>query len=148
MTTDPSTPANPDYRTVIERIVALPGFIHEMGVELDHLAPGAADMVLAPRPGLLQFTGAVHGGAVGALADHAAGCAATSLMPAGQVAITAEYKINFLELAKGDAVVARARVERAGRRVTVVRVDVFARTGDDERKCAIATVTLTPTALG
>ncbi len=148
MVSDAPTPANPGYREVIERIAGLPGFIQEMGVDLDRLAPGEADMVLVPRPGLLQFTGAVHGGAVGALADHAAGCAATSLMPEGQVAITAEYKINFLEPAKGDAVVARARVERAGRRVTVVRVDVYARAGGEERKCAIATVTLTPANFG
>ena len=148
MSTQAPTPENPRFREVIARIVGLPGFIQEMGVELDRLEPGEADMRLVPRPGLLQFTGAVHGGAVGALADHAAGCAATSLMPEGQVAITAEYKINFLEPAKGEAVVARARVERAGRRVTVVRVDVYARTGEAERKCAIATVTLTPARFG
>lgn len=145
----PDTPANPNYETFVRRILDQEGFIKEIGATLEHLAPGRVDLALVPLPGLLQFTGAVHGGVVSALADHAAGAAATTLLPEGQIAVTVEYKINFLRQAKGERVVAEAEVEQSGRKFSVATSNVYAETADGtRRKCAVAIVTLVPAALG
>jgi uncharacterized protein (TIGR00369 family) len=47
-------------------------------------------------------------------------------MPAGSEVVTIEYKINFVRPAAGSEVVAEGQVLRAGRSVTVARVDVHA----------------------
>lgn len=143
------TPANPNYETFVRQMMEQEGFIHEIGTNLDYLVPGEVHLSLVPLPGLLQFTGAIHGGVVSALADHAAGAAATSLLPAGQIALTLEYKINFLRQAKGEKIVAEAKVEQTGRQFSVVTSEVFAVDADgNRRKCAVALVTLAPVALG
>ena len=137
-----------ELRALIEAAMRGPGFIPMIGARLVRFGNGEAELALTPRPDLLQFTGAVHGGVIGALADHAAGGAATTLLPAGQIAVSAEYKINFLAQAKGDEIIARAKVERAGRSLIVVGSSVYARRGGEETKCAVALVTLTPVPFG
>jgi uncharacterized protein (TIGR00369 family) len=143
MTTD-----NQDLAAVLDAAMQRPGFIRAIGARLVRHAPGEVELALVPREDLLQFTGALHGGVVSALADHAAGGAATTLLPKGQIAVTAEFKINFLAPAKGDEVLARARVERAGKHLIVVSAAVYARRGAEETKCAVALVTLAPVPLG
>jgi uncharacterized protein (TIGR00369 family) len=137
-----------ELKALIESAMRGPGFIHMIGTLLVRFGKGACELALATRPDLLQFTGAVHGGVIGALADHAAGGAAATLLPAGQIAVSAEYKINFLAQAKGEEIVARAQVERAGRSLIVVGSSVYARRGGEETKCAVALVTLTPVPFG
>jgi uncharacterized protein (TIGR00369 family) len=133
-----------ELRAMIEAAMRGPGFIPMIGTRLVRFGKGECELALSPRPDLLQFTGAVHGGVIGALADHAAGGAAATLLPAGQIAVSAEYKINFLAQAKGEEIIARAKVERAGRSIIVVGSSVYARRGGEETKCAIALVSLTP----
>ena len=140
---------NPNYEAFIRQMLDQKGFIQEIGTSLDHIAPGEVHLSLEPLPGLLQFTGAIHGGVVSALADHAAGAAATTLMPAGQIAVTVEYKINFLRQAKGERIVAEAEVEQTGTKFSVVASNVYAVSAEGaRRKCATAIVTLVPVALG
>jgi uncharacterized protein (TIGR00369 family) len=143
-----SSAARPDLERILDAAMSRPGFIRAIGARLVRCAPGEVELALTPREDLQQFTGAVHGGVVGALADHAAGGAATTVLPAGQIAVTAEFKINFLAPAKGEEIIARAKVERAGRSLVVVSAAVFARQGDSETKCAVALVTLTPVPFG
>ena len=137
-----------ELKALIEAAMSGPGFISMIGARLVHVGKGEAELALTPRADLLQFTGALHGGVVGALADHAAGGAASTLLPQGQIAVTAEYKINFLAQAKGEEIIARAKVERAGKSLIVVVASVYARKGTQEAKCAVALVTLTPVAFG
>jgi acyl-coenzyme A thioesterase PaaI-like protein len=47
-----------------------------------------------------------------------------------------EFKLNLVAPAQGDAFIARARVKRAGRTLTVVSADVFAQRGAEERLVA------------
>jgi uncharacterized protein (TIGR00369 family) len=143
-----SANADVDLRDLIEAAMSRPGFIKAIGARLVRCAAGEAELALSPRPDLLQFTGAVHGGVVGALADHAAGGAATTLLPKGHIAVTAEFKINFLTPARGEEILARAKVERAGRSLIVASAAVYARDAGSETKCAIALVTLTSVPFG
>ncbi len=137
-------PKDPDYAAKVGRVMAAQGFTKSIGTELLDVGPGTVEIALTPTANLFQFTGALHGGVVSALADHAAGGAATSLYPADQIAVTIELKINFLEPATGDRIVARAQVERVGRNICVVTSRVYAVSDGVEGQCALATVTLTP----
>lgn len=145
----PETPPNPNYDAFVRQMIDQEGFIKEIGVTLEHVEPGRVHLALKPLPGLLQFTGAIHGGVVSALADHAAGAAASTMLPEGTIALSVEYKINFLRQAKGERIVAEAVVEQSGRQFSVVSSDVYAEAADgSRRKCATAIVTLVPVAFG
>ena len=71
------------------------------------------------------------------MGDSAAGYAALTLMPAEAEVLTTEIKINLLAPASGDVIIAKGRVIKAGRRLTIVGADVFAITGDQEKHIAI-----------
>jgi acyl-coenzyme A thioesterase PaaI-like protein len=57
-------------------------------------------------------------------------------MPPGAAVLSVEFKINLLAPAVGDRIVARGRVIRAGKTVTVCWGDVTAYAGDSERLVA------------
>jgi uncharacterized protein (TIGR00369 family) len=83
-----------------------------------------------------QQQGFFHGSVIGAVADTAGGYAALSLLPIGSEVVTLEYKVNFLRPAVGDRLMADASVLRAGRSVTVTRVDVFVEARGHRSLCA------------
>lgn len=118
------------------------GLMETMGATLGAVEAGIVEVVLRPSPAISQQHGFVHGGAISAIADSAAGYAALSLMPLDRAVLTTELKINFLAPAKGDRVVARGRVVKPGRTLTVVQTDVFAETGGKERLVALLTATM------
>ena len=62
-------------------------------------------------------------------------------MPPGAEVLTVEFKINLLAPAAGERLVARGRVVRSGRNLTVCRGDAVA-IGDGEEK-HVATMTAT-----
>ena len=95
-------------------------------------------------PGFCQQQGFGHGGITFALGDTAAGYAALSLMPPEKEVLTAELKINFLAPATGDAMEATGEVVRAGRRLLVVRAEVFALAGETRRSIALMMGTMCP----
>ena len=103
-----------------------------IGAELISVKPGVVEIRLAIRSGLLQQHEFVHAGVVSAIADSAAGYAALSLLEEGREVLTAEFKINLLAPAKGEHLVARSRVLRSGRRLSVCASDVFAVAGGEE----------------
>lgn len=132
------TPRDPDYAARIARNFAAQGFMTLLGAELASVAPGAVSIRLPVRPELTQQHGFAHAGAAWAIADSAAGFAAQSLMGAEDGVLTVELKINLLAPADGAALVAEGRVERAGRRLTVCRSDVYAEGPGERRHIATA----------
>ncbi len=90
----------------------------------------------------MQFNGFFHGGVISGLVDHAAGAAATTALPPGRMAVTIDLHVNFLSPADGETLVARANAVQVGNTVCVARVEVSTRSAAEERRCAIATVTL------
>lgn len=105
------------------------------GAELVRLEPGRAELALDVRDNLKQQHGFVHGGVISYLADNAITFAAGSLFGDS---LTLELKTNYLRPALGERLVARAEVAHAGRRHAVVRCELLARSGDEERLCAVA----------
>lgn len=105
------------------------GLMRTLGATLGRVAPGEVEIVLVPKPEISQQHGFVHAGAVSAIADSAAGNAALSLMPAGRGVLTTEFKINLVSPAAGERIIARGRVVKAGRTLTLVQSDVLAESG-------------------
>jgi len=127
---------------ILERVMDLPGFPKSSGMRVVAAEPGKVTMALKKRPDLTQFFGHFHGGVITALADHAAGAAATTAMPEGKLAVTVEIKINFLGPADGEEIIARAETMQAGPTIGVVKVEVISQKAGSERVCAFATATM------
>src|SRR5262252_7676705 len=107
-------------------------FMATLGARLGHVGPGEVDIELPVRDALAQQHGYVHAGALASVLDSAAGYAAFTLMPANAAVLSIEFKINMLEPARGRSIVARGRVLRAGRTITVCRADALATDGERE----------------
>ena len=86
------------------------GLMTTLGAALGNIAPGSVEISLVPNPAITQQHGFVHAGAVTAIADTA-----LSLMKGGVGVLTTEFKINLVAPAKGDRIIARARVVKPGR---------------------------------
>jgi uncharacterized protein (TIGR00369 family) len=112
------------------------GLMRAIDAELVTLEPGRCTVEVPFSESVGQQQGFFHGGVIGALADTAGGYAALSLLPVGSEVVTLEYKINFLRPAAGDRLSAEGSVLRAGRSVTVTRVDVFVEACGRKRLCA------------
>jgi len=136
--TTPFEPRNPDYRARVYDSFARQHFMDLIGARLLSVAPGAVEIELPLRPALEQQHGYAHAGATWSIADSAAGYSSQSLMAADEGVLTVELKINLLSPARGERLIARGRVERAGRRLTIARADVFAESAGEEQHVAIA----------
>jgi len=117
-------------------------YMMAIGARLGPVAPGEVDIVLDRRDDLLQQHGYFHGGVTGSLADSAAGFACMSLFDVDSGPLTTEYKVNLLAPAKGDMLVARGRVIKSGRTLSVARADVYGVTGGAETHVATGLFTI------
>src|SRR6266508_6871931 len=118
-------PETADYEERIRSSFAKQGLMSTLGATLGTISPGLVEIAIRPDPAVPQQHAFVHAGALSAIADTAAGCAALSLMPAGTGVLTTEFKINLVAPAVGDRFLARGRVVRAGRTLTLAQTDVF-----------------------
>lgn len=101
-------------------------FMQLLGASLARVAPGEVDVELPFRDDLVQQHGYLHAGVTTAIADSACGYAALTLMAADAAVLSVEYKVNMLSPAKGRRFLARGRVIKSGRTVTVIRGEVLA----------------------
>ena len=130
-------PRDPDYRNRVFVGFARQKFMKLLGARVISVAPGAVEIDLALRPELEQQHGFAHAGVAWTIADNAAGFASQSLISADEGILTVELKINLLAPAKGERLIARAKVIRAGQRLTVARSDVY--TAADGKETHVAT---------
>lgn len=100
------------------------GMMRHLGVRLLRVGPGLCELALPYSDKVTQQQNGFHGGAIGALADIAAGYAGLTMAPEGQEVTTVEYKINFLAAFQGGELRAAGRVVRAGRRLIVTTAEV------------------------
>ena len=96
------------------------------GGELTSVSPGVVEIALSFFDDSTGGPDMLHRSIVAALLDDACVLATLSLTSPGDLAATAEYKLNFLAPAKGNEVTVRAEVLRPGRSITVCRADAFA----------------------
>jgi uncharacterized protein (TIGR00369 family) len=105
---------------------AAQAFMQMIGARLKGARRGEVEIELPFRNDLVQQTGSLHAGVIAAIADSACGYAAFTLMSEGSGVLSVEFKLNLLAPATGAIFLARARVIRAGRTLTVTAADVFA----------------------
>jgi uncharacterized protein (TIGR00369 family) len=127
---------------LVRKVTALTGFTRFAGVEVLAAEAGRVNLALERKAELLQFNGYFHGGVVSGLADHAAGAAATTALPAGKIAVTVDLHVNFLAPANGSTLVAKAQTLQVGGTLCVVSVEVGVATPSGQQLCAVATATL------
>lgn len=119
---------DPDFAARVRDSFARQKAMALIGASISRVGPGEVEIALPWRDDLTQQKGFVHGGILGMIADTACGYAAFSLMPAGGSLVTVEYKMNILKPGRG-ALVAKGRVIRPGRTLTVAQAEVYAEDG-------------------
>ncbi len=135
-------PQDPDFEARVRQSFAKQRVMETIGARLVRVAPGEVDIELPFREDLTQQHGFLHAGMVGTVLDSAAGYAAATLMPAAAEVLSIEFKVNLLAPARGERIIARARVVRAGRTITVCTADAFAVQDGAERHVSTMTATM------
>lgn len=138
----PLDPQNPDFEAAVRESYNRLRLMRTIGASLEKVSPGEIEIVLPFRDDLTQQHGFMAAAVVTAVVDVACGYAAMSLMPAGSAVLTIEYKANFLAPAQGERVVARGRVVRPGRTVTVCAGDAVTVQGGTEKPVATLLATM------
>ena len=131
-----------DVEARIRRSFARQGYMTAIGAELVHVAAGEVDIVLPFSERLTQQDGYIHAGVVAGVTDSACGYAALTTMEANAEVLTVEFKINLLAPAAGEQLVARGRVLRSGRTLTVCRGDAVTISDGEEKHVGTLTATL------
>ena len=129
-------PSDPNFEQRVRASFDKQRLMQTIGARVDVVAPGRVELRLPFREDLTQQHGFLHAGTIAAVADSACGYAALTLMPADAAVLSIEFKVNMLAPAKGEAIVARGEVIRAGRTVTVCRADVVSITNGEEKLVA------------
>lgn len=114
---------------IAERVrgdAAKQAFLRLIGAELTGVHRGYAEFSLPFHESLQQQHGFLHAGVITTIADVAAGYAAYTLMPPNSEVLSVEFKVNLLRPGVGERFVARGKVLKPGRTLSVVQGDVFA----------------------
>ena len=130
----PHLASNPTFVEEIKQSFAKQTVMSLIGGELTRVEPGIVEITLPYRTDLTQQHGYVHAGIITTIADSACGYAAYTLMPPNSDVLAVEFKVNLMRPAKGETFVARAEVVKSGRTLSVVRADVHALTGNEQRE--------------
>lgn len=135
-------PRNPEFEAHVRESFARQQVMALIGAEMTSVEPGAVEITLFTRADLTQQHGFIHAGIVTTIVDSACGYAALTLAPAGSDVLTIEYKVNFMEPASGERLIARGRVLRSGRTITVCAGDVSAVRDGGEQPIATMLATM------
>jgi uncharacterized protein (TIGR00369 family) len=138
----PLVPPNPNFAEATKRFLMTMPISQHFGFDVTDVGPGRFEITQPFRPQLSYQEGIFQAGPIGTLADMAAACASATMLPEGWAASTADYTVKLLAPAIGERLVARGRIVRFGRTLSVAAADVFAVNGTDEVLCATALVTV------
>lgn len=142
------TPHIPSPAELFQRVEASfvrQGLMQHLGARLLRVEHGLCEVALPYSDRVTQQQGGFHGGAMGALADIAAGYAGLTVAPAGMEVTTVEYKINFLAAFQGGELRAVGRVLKGGKRLIITVAEVKHVAADGKvTDCAVMQQTLMP----
>lgn len=136
------TPRDPNWiARTLQTFNAAP-FIRDVGYRLVDLEPGriVTELDLAERH--LQQDGYVHAGVQATMADHSAGTACATLMEAGRIVLTIEFKLSLMVAARGEKLLCRAEVLKSGRTVSFAEAKVYVVEAGAERLVSHATASM------
>lgn len=133
------TPSDP--LALVRGINATGAFNRWCGIEVLAAGEGRAEIAVAWREDLGQYSGFLHAGIVGALIDTACGFAACTVV--GRV-LASHYSVNCLRPAVGERFIARARVVKPGKTQVFTACELFALQDGDEKLVATGETLLVP----
>lgn len=113
-----------------------------LGAKIVTLARGEVWVEMPYNAAWTQQHGYIHAGIITSIVDSACGYAAYSMMPVGVGVLSVEYKINLLNPARGEKFVAKGKVVKAGRTLTVCSGEAFAYENDGEKLIAVMQATI------
>jgi uncharacterized protein (TIGR00369 family) len=125
-----------DFASRVESSFVRQKFMATLGASLSLIEPGEVHIALPFSNDLTQQHGYLHAGATTAIADSANGYAALTLTPAGADVLAVEFKINLMLPALAPRFLARGRVLRPGRSISVCLAEVVALNGSGEEVIA------------
>jgi uncharacterized protein (TIGR00369 family) len=116
----------PDPAELVRGWIEHSPFAAHLGIRLDSLREGEAELALPYDDKLATMGNVVHGGAISSLIDAAAAAAAVSAAEGDTLAggTTVDLSVSLLAAARGSDLRARARVLRRGKAISFLEVDV------------------------
>ena len=135
---------DPQIEHKIRDSFARQSLMQTFGAQIQFLDRGHVHITAPLTPQVLQQHGFGHAGLTFAIGDSAAGYAALTEYDPQTEVLTAEMKINLLAPAAGNTLIAKGRVIKTGRRLSVVAADVFAFQNNAETLIAVLQGTMVP----
>src|SRR5882757_4656610 len=142
MTVRETDPPNPDFAETAKRFLLEMPIAQHFGFAITGVGPGLFEITQPFREELSFKPGIFQAGPVGTLADMAAACAGMTMLPRGWAASTVDYTIKLIAPASGEKLVARGRLVRSGRTLSVTASDVYAVRAGNETLFATALATI------
>lgn len=111
----------------------------------ENIAEGYVEIAIPQQKSLIRSAGNFYGGVLSALADTAGYFSASTLHDENAYFLTVELKINYLNPAKGEKVVAIGEVIKNGRTLIICKSDIYAVTGNEKKLACTSLITLMKT---
>jgi uncharacterized protein (TIGR00369 family) len=136
------TPSNPNFAEATRRFLMAMPIAQHLGFEITAVEPGRFEITQPYRRELSFRDGVFQAGPIGTLADMAGACASATMLPADWACSTIDYTLKLLAAAAGSELVARGRLLKYGRTLSVAAADVHVVRDGSETICATALISI------
>lgn len=133
--------SNPAYAETLKRAVLAMPMAQSVGLQFSSITPGEVELEIPYRNELSFRPGQMQATAIFAAADFAAIAAAGTLLPAGWINASIDCTLKIVGPADGEKLVARGRVVKSGKLITVSAAEVYTVRDGEESLCATALAT-------
>ncbi|WP_161596730.1 PaaI family thioesterase [Chitinophaga vietnamensis] len=137
-----TTPLAPEIEQRVRDSFGRQKLMAMYGATITGIGKGYFEISMPPSDITLRPSGIFHGSAIAGVTDVVAGYSATTIPAEDPYFVTVEFKINFLNQAKGELLIGKGKVIKAGATLTIVQADIFTRNGEQETHAATALVTM------
>ena len=119
-------------------------FMKTLGAQLELVEHGKVIISVRLKRSMMQQHGFGHAGVTFSIGDSAAGYAALTQMGENQEVLTSEMKIHLLSPADGKILKAVGSVLKIGKRLIVVKSDIYSIKDEKEKMVATMLGTMVP----
>jgi len=119
-------------------------FMKTLGARLDLVEHGKVIISVRLKHSMMQQHGFGHAGVTFSIGDSAAGYAALTQMGENQEVLTSEMKIHLLSPADGKVLKAVGSVLKTGKKLIVVKSDIYSIKDEKEKMVATMLGTMVP----
>ncbi len=119
-------------------------FMKTLGAQLDLVEHGKVIISVRLKRSMMQQHGFGHAGVTFSIGDSAAGYAALTQMSENQEVLTSEMKIHLLSPADGKILKAVGSVLKTGKKLIVVKSDIYSIKDEKEKMVATMLGTMVP----